>query len=188
MSSRPLWHWLILACLCVVLIFGIVAGIKSCAGKDKVAAPKKEKAQKIAQIEIKEMVPKSGSTVQLHQLPLNELKFELKKEVRDLDLTKVNVQVSNSVGVSGTTTVDGKELIWTPTTSLVAAGQYDIVIDGEAVKKEFSDWFKIAETVVPPVITPPPPGPGMTPQTPGVSERRKTLDELERKYPVEGGR
>ncbi|MFA4880327.1 MAG: hypothetical protein WC650_01715 [Candidatus Doudnabacteria bacterium] len=112
----------------------------------------------------------------------------IKFKVSDPDKAKhLKVKVNSPAEeVKGSTESFGSEgeAVWTPKETITEPGFYTVSVSGKGIKDGafyFSIEKKEEPKIEPPIITPPPtPAPQQ-----GKSERQKTLDDLEKKYPVQ---
>jgi len=176
-NPRSLRTWLVLLCIGVVAIFFIVIGLKQCVGCGKdAAAPKPEKVEATVVM----VSPGNGTTV---YGPVSEIIFRVtgtftegKIEIKGPDANGEQAKYSGKIAFLD------QGLTWTPEIAggLNISGQYEVKVSGKNVKKEtfsFTIPKEAVKPLVPPQVTP-------EPGTPPASDRRKTLDELEQKYPV----
>lgn len=179
--GRPWWHWFVAAIIIIVAAVFLARWFAGC-GKDKEAAAPKEKAE----VSVEMVYPgASGSTV---DVPIDHISLSMTPAV---DKVKVDVVGPSGQGLDGKVKTEGMMVTWTPKNPLTGIGNYEVTFKAKDVQ-DVALWFagKEKQTVTPPIVTPPvitepgTPGPGTTPAS---SDRRKTLDELERKYPVSQG-
>jgi len=128
--------------------------------------------------------PKSGESIQNF--------YQVNLTCSDPQRTKkVVVKVEDKLGreIKGKKNVADSEIIWVPNNPIVDQGAYNVLVSGKGIKADTFTFFIPAPTTPP--TTPPPATQTPTPTQPGQrssqtsEQRKKDLDDLANKYPVQ---